>query len=187
MKHVSIEELFALNGIEPQFQRREAPPPTSAASPEEIASFYNFHYGPGLDRMLETTWYSSQGLAQLQRNAELHDFVAQCVERNRAKPEDDRQLPSLEARLVWQLACMPRLAQHGGAANGLADHVLQDLLLRIDTLENLLTGGFLPPERIPATPQPHLTSAEYSTQAFWHQLGRFTAVRGMQMRLTNIV
>lgn len=87
---------------------------------------------------------------------------------------------------MWLLASMPRSAapNANGAGN---DPMLLEVLPRVDTVENLLTGQFLEHSRIPPPPQqqppsqPHQDSApaaqKYSEQAFWHNLGRFVSIR----------
>lgn len=91
-----------------------------------------------------------------------------------------QNIQSLEARLVWQFATLPRLASSGPGANGaVSDGLSAELLLRVDTLEHLLLGSYLPPQRIPPPPssehqQDHL---KFHQQKFWHELGRFTSIR----------
>lgn len=168
---------------------REAPPPVSQASATEIESFYKFHYASGLDRLFETTWYTERGLNYVKNDALLHDFVAQCAEqfksRSQADSSDGKPLRSLEARLVWQLAAMPRFAASTANGSG-ADPAVYELLPRIDAMENLLTGQYLDPSRIPSPPQqPPPSESRDSQQAnqkynelfFWHHLARFVAVR----------
>lgn len=169
-----MEDLFSLDDIPPQYQKREVPPPTSPAMQQEVADFYMFHYAPGLNRVFETDWYTTQGLRQLQANPSLHDFVSQCEVQLKARtdhPNDPNvtgQTRSLEARLVWHLAAMPT-----------ATTSFPELVARVDTLENLLTGQFLDPSRVPPPPQPDTDqpAAKYNEQAFWRQLGRFVSAR----------
>lgn len=178
--HITIDDLFALNDIPPQYERREAPPPVSAATQQEIADFYNYHYAPGLDRLLETDWYSRSGLEQLRQDARTQDFVAQCIDHFQSRTDDAHSTnvnKSLDARLVWQLATLCR-----GASS--TDH---DLIARVDTLENLLTGQYLEPSKVPSPPPlppqpssreppPPNYNAKYNERAFWHHLGRFASV-----------
>ncbi|KAI7508798.1 hypothetical protein KC347_g5842 [Hortaea werneckii] len=168
MKPVSMEDLFALDGVPPQFDRRERPASLSEDQQREVADFYMFHYAPGLDRVLETDWYTKHGLGYLKATPAIHDFTHQCTEQFRSRadePHIDNQLRSLEARLIWQLASLPR-------ANLTAN---PDLCTRVDTLENLLTGQFLDTTRIPISPKPGIDAQKYNEQLFWHNLGRFVA------------
>ncbi|KXT07386.1 hypothetical protein AC578_533 [Pseudocercospora eumusae] len=185
---IPMEDLFALNDIPPRYDSREAPQPLSPPVQEKLETFIKYHYVVGLDRVLETTWYSQRGWSHLQRDPVLLDFVAQCAEQFKQRDEASEKLNmSLEARLVWQLATMPRTAaqQTNGAGVG-ADPLLQEVLARIDVLENLLTGQFLDPSRIPPPPQqqapqpgqePATANQKYNERSFWHHLGRFVYLR----------
>lgn len=166
VKPVYMEQLFSLNDIPPRYERREAPLPHAMPSQRDIDDFYRLHYAPGLDKLFETTWYLTRGLSHLQKDPLLLDFVAQCMDHMRSRNDDaasTHALQSLEARLVWQLATMPRSANPANGPIGV------DLLPRIDTVEHLLTGQFLPQARIPRPQADH--------QDFWSQLGRFTSTR----------
>ena len=85
-------------------------------------------------------------------------------------------IQSLEARLVWLLAIMPRSISLSTAAR--SDEYPSDLLRRIDTLEHLLTGHFLPESNIPSPPpsEQRTSSLKYDGADFWYQLGRFTSI-----------
>ena len=183
VKSIAMEQLFSLNDVPPQFEAREAPPPNSMPSQKEIDDFYRLHYAPGLDKVFETTWYKSRGMAVLKQDSSLMDFVWQCMERMRARTDDVASIQacqSLEARLVWQLASMPRFAHPPSSANGASnDQLTMDLLLRIDIVEHLLTGQYLPRARVPSPPgpEPHYADqpGKHAHLNFWHQLGRFTS------------
>jgi len=165
-----MDDLFSLNEVPPQYQKREAPPSLTEAQQTEITDFYLYHFAPGLDRLLETDWYSRHGLSYLHGHTQLSDYVLQCAERFKSRtdePHDIDQIRSLEARLVWLLAVMPRSSSSASL----------ELVGRIDVLENLVTGQFLDPSRVPSPPQPGTEQPRYNELAFWHNLGRFTAVR----------
>lgn len=183
-----MDELFALNDIPPRFNSREAPAPVSSAIQHEIDTFFKYHYAIGLDRIFETDWYSQRGLVHLQRDAQLLDFVAQCaVQFTQREDADANPIVSLEARLVWQLAIMPRTAALQANGAGISnDPALQEVLPRIDVVENLLTGQFLDVSRVPPPPQqqhpepgqePTAANQKYNERAFWHSLGRFVTLR----------
>lgn len=166
---LTMNDLFALNDVAPQYHKREVPPPCLPARQHEISEFYMFHYGPGLDRVLETNFYTAHGLSYLHADPALLDFMSQCVEQfagGTDDPSSTNRIRSLEARLVWHLAVMPR-----------SDASNPDLVARIDTLENLLTGQFLDPSRVPAAPPPGTEQPKYNEQMFWHNLGRFVTIR----------
>ncbi|KXT14368.1 hypothetical protein AC579_2769 [Pseudocercospora musae] len=188
VRMIRMEDLFALNDVPPRYDSREAPQPLSPPVQEELETFIKYHYVAGLDRVLETTWYSQRGWSHLQRDPVLLDFVAQCAEQFKQRDEASEKLrTSLEARLVWQLVTMPRTAaQHTNGAGVGADPLLQEVLARVDVLENLLTGQFLDPSRIPPPPQqqapqpgqePAAINQKYNERSFWHHLGRFVSLR----------
>ena len=150
-------------------------------SQKEVDDFYRYHYAPGLDKIFETSWYSTRGLNHLQQDPSLLDYAAQCMERMASQSDDLTSIDackSLEARLVWKLAEMPRSTPHPNNTNGLStDPLTTDLLPRISTLETLLTGQFLPPSRTPPPPDYRSDEAAQDRQTFWHHLGHFTSLR----------
>lgn len=174
-----MSQLFVLNDVQPQWQRREAPPPD--LNVQEVEQFYRFHYAQGLDKLFETTWYTLHGWAHMQHDPSLLDFVGQCNEQMKSSADDAAAVhatASLEARLVWQLSSMPRSAQSANQAYGaISDPLLSDLLPRVDTLENLLTGQFLPLVQIPSPPgvEHHGDPRKHNEVHFWHQLGRIVS------------
>lgn len=175
-----MAQLFALDNMEPQWQKREAPPPTLDRA--EIESFYRLHYAQALDKMFESPWYTQFGWAHVQHDPALLDYVGQCSDLMKATTNDDglqQATTSLEARLVWQLSIMPRSAQSANQAYGaISDPLLSDLLPRIDTVENILTGQFLPMVQIPSPPSVDHQSdhRKYNEMHFWHQLGRIASI-----------
>lgn len=174
VKHITIDQLFSLNHVAPSFQIHEIPPQLPPNVKQEVSDFFSYTYAPGLDKMFETTWYTQRGLAQLEQDHELLNFVAQCADRFHTKGEDfhaRKGIISLEARLVWQLACMPRHAHQRDAHTW-------EALARVDTVENLLTGQFLPPTHIPLPPHVGAVGKDKEDeQAFWHNLGKFVSLR----------
>jgi len=148
----------------------------------EMKAMYKQQYAPGLDSFFETTWYSMQGEDHIQANNEISQFLKYCVDRFKSPPQQQEEyetLPSLEARLVWLLATIPRYAP----TDPLNEQV-NELLPRISTIEHLLTGTFLPESQIPPPPPPTQAipppdSPAYPTYlciSFWHHLGRFTSI-----------
>lgn len=179
---MDIEQLFSINDVQPQFQHREAPPTNSNTPVQEVEDFYGYHFAPGLDKLLETTWYVDRGAAQLRRVPALLDFTMQVMEQMKARSDDIpsmQNVQSLEARLVWQFAVLPRLASSEGVNGAASDPLTTELLLRVDTLEHLLLGTFLPPQRIPPPPSSEIQPdhLKFHQQKFWHELGRFTSIR----------
>ncbi|KAK3708904.1 hypothetical protein LTR37_011234 [Vermiconidia calcicola] len=179
VKFVMMEQLYSLNDVPPRYQAREAPPPPHPSSLQEVDDFYRFHFGPGLDKLFETNWYGTCGLTYLKQEPHSLDYTIQVMEQMKMRTEDAasvQSLQSLEARLVWQLAMMPRSAR--GPAGGI-EPPIPELLSRLETLECILTGQFLSRSTIPSPPAPEHQHdhARYNQYNFWHQLGRFAAAR----------
>ncbi|KAK4959474.1 hypothetical protein LTR10_004279 [Elasticomyces elasticus] len=170
VRALMIDDLFSINDVPPRYDQPGSPSPLSPHVQQEVADFYTFHYAQGLDALLETTWYTTEGPAHLRSNAILQDFVAECTQQFKAStdnPAMTNQIRSLEARLVWQLAKMPR-----------SSRTPTDVVARVDVLENLLTGHFLEPARVPlAPPMTEHDELRYNRQLFWYNLGLFTAAR----------
>lgn len=183
VKPIYINELFALNNTTPSYQKYDVAPSISTEQQQAVVDFYNHHYGPGLDKLFESTWYMQHGLSHLLEDTMLCNFVAQCTDKFRTTDDTvKRALPSLEAQLVWQLATMPRTANSSYNSPNGASSALYALLPRIEVVEKLLTGQFLDPSRIP--PHPSMPSQKepdqnrsYNEQAFWHNIGKFVSLR----------
>lgn len=182
---VRIDDLYALNDIPPRFSVREAPPPLPSGDVEQIGAFYKYNYAAGLDRLFETTWFSQRGQAYLNYNPLLQDFVSQVMEQMSAKDESDSNaILSLEARLVWLLATLPRFATAYSNSDAGGDALLAEVLPRVDTLECLLTGQFLDPNKVAPTPQAQpstpaqdssAANQKYNELSFWHHLSKFVS------------
>lgn len=185
VKQLRIDDLYALNNVPPRFNLREAPPPVPSGTLEQIGAFYKYNYATGLDRLFETTWYSQRGQPYLNYNPPLQDFISQVIEQMSAKEEpDSTAIMSLEARLVWQLAILPRFATTYSNNDAGGDALLAEVLPRVDTLECLLTGQFLDPNKVspspqaqPSTPAQDSSAAnqKYNEQSFWHHLSKFVS------------
>ncbi|SMR44615.1 unnamed protein product [Zymoseptoria tritici ST99CH_3D1] len=189
VKSVSMEDLFSLHDVPPRYREGDTSV-IQAVGLEVIDTSFKYHYASGLDRLFETTWYSQRGFAQLREDAELQSYFIQCMEQMSSRDESAvKATMSMEARLVWLLASLPRTAAYRTNGAGL-DPLLQELLPRIDTVEHLLTGQFLDPGRVPspaqASPpmgQPQEVSAsdqKYNERSFWHHLARFVSIRDDQ-------
>lgn len=175
-----MAQLFSLNNVKPQWQKRETLPPDFPLN--EVEQFFRYHYAQGLDKLFETTWYTAHGWGHMQHDTELLDFVGQCNDRMKSSAEDVasvQAITSLEAQLVWQLSVMPRSALSANQAYGaISDPLLSDLLPRIDTVESILTGQFLPMVQLPSPPSVDLQNdpRKHNEVHFWHQLGRIASV-----------
>ena len=70
-----MDELYSLNDIPPPYETRNTSTTMSTTDHKNLADFYGFHYAPGLDRLFETTWYSSRGFAYLTADLTLQDLA----------------------------------------------------------------------------------------------------------------
>lgn len=183
MRKLNIEELFTLDDAPSTYQARE-PIELSPQSLKDIDSFYRLHYAPGLDRLLETTWYSTQGPSVLNGDSQLQDLAFQCMEQMQSTTSDYAQtksISSLEARFVWTLAHMPRSQTASDLGIVLYDPLAKELESRVAVLEALLTGSYLPTDSQPPQPSPVASPNEdanrkYNQEAFWYHLGVFATL-----------
>jgi len=170
-----MEQLFCLNDVPSQYHMGNAPPLDGVHPQEqEVDDLYRFHYAQGLDRLLETTWYTTQGPTHIRQNPILHGFLAQCNNQFKSiNPTHHAAQQSLEACLVWQLAVLPRTLSQGLHI----DQQTLDLLPRIDTLEYLITGQILARDKVPSPPTPgmRLDPSSSKERIFWYNLGSFTS------------
>lgn len=199
VKQLRIDDLYAINDIPPRFNQREQPPPVASSTHDQIAAFYKFNYAAGLDKLFETTWYSQRGTAYLNYHPMLQDFVSQVMEQMSAKAEDidTSAIMSLEARLVWQLAILPRHATAFSNNDAGGNPELTEILPRVDTVECLLTGQYLDPSKVSPPPQSQAPSApaqdssaanqKYNERSFWHHLSKFVSYRDDQPNATQDV
>lgn len=161
------------------------------ASPEvdiDLQAFFDIQYAHALDNLFETNWYITRGFSALNEDPKLREFVVQCMEEMRShahKKASPPALASLEARMIWSLAMMPRTQHMYGAHDASSNSLVLELLPRLETVEHLLTGRYMDPSRLPSPPATVLdntieASTKSSQQAFWYHLGRFTTLRDDQ-------
>lgn len=186
MRRNNIDELFAYAGLPP------LPTPSDIAiNIEELKKLYINDYAPGLDKLLETTWYSSQGLEYLSGNTPLlktFEFLRQkfLLAAGPSQYEAARQIPSLEAKVTWQLLCLCRNGPptHVNGTNGIIpdaqmsnQHQLAETKARLDILEHLLTGqplGTNPVQPLSYPNVPEQDPKRYQID-FWNHLGTYVS------------
>lgn len=173
-----MDDAYHLDGIPPSF-----PPPRDASQPipqhqiDAVRDLYLREYAPGLDRFFETDWYGTQGLNLLMLDRHLLHYFAHCIERFQQPPsEQNKGLPSIEARLIWLLATMAMDPNQGPLAH----------LPRIEAVSHIILGTFMPSERVPPAPAPSSMPdpktapdayAFYLQDLFWHHLSSFVTIR----------
>ena len=62
---LTIDELFDLNDIPPQLPIRTVPDIRSPEVKQELEALYNVQYAHALDKLFETSWYTTHGFAAL--------------------------------------------------------------------------------------------------------------------------
>ncbi|KAK4984304.1 hypothetical protein LTR50_006695 [Elasticomyces elasticus] len=179
VKNITVDALFTLGNMPPP-----VPPsddvPLSAEKQEEIATMYAIEYAPGLDKFFESTWFVTVGPSRLQEDTALQKVFAFATDLFRRYRSDDyelmNQISSLEAQLVWLLACMPSHAEP-------VDTQARVIARRVLVVEKLLTGQFLDRDSIPQEPTGEPPKAHgrdqhvYYQSLFWYQLGTFLSLR----------
>nr|OQO07265.1 hypothetical protein B0A51_17954 [Rachicladosporium sp. CCFEE 5018] len=176
---VPIEDLYSLDDIPPPYLPKDSPQPQSHEV-GEVAAYFSQRYAPGLDRLFETTWYSTRGQNRIYEHAALRDFVLQCMTQLRSNDGTNTANRSLEAKLVWTLALLPlsALAQSPRAS----DALLITLEPRVLILQALLTGSSLSQSHVPLPPRPlpersnDEDKATFAREYFWHHLLHFSTL-----------
>ncbi|KAF2094658.1 hypothetical protein NA57DRAFT_79836 [Rhizodiscina lignyota] len=181
---VRLDDLHTISGVAPPSPVPRTAPPSEAAI-EEVKLLYHRDYAPGLDKFLETTWYSQRSWPKLIHDGPLFDLFIQMLDRFRAVKSDDYRgaqlIRSLETKVVWRLLCMPR-SPHA-AANGVTgapspEEALQllEAQKRLDAFEALLTHTTL--DRNPLLDvhyQESLQTLKYWEVEFWRLLGQIVS------------
>jgi hypothetical protein len=174
-----MDSLYSLENIPPTLPSRNLNQ-LASHEVEQVRIMYLAEYASGLDRFFETSWYTDHGFNLVVANNELLRYFMYCIERfSQAQTGGGSHgLTSLEARLIWQLGCLPRTI-----ASNTAPPYMTNLLQRLAIVENLLCGTYLDPSMVPAQPpinppDPKLVEqyTRYLQDAFWHQLGRFVSI-----------
>ena len=192
MNRLKIEDLFALHDVAPL---RPSPrtEPLSTELLEEVRNMYAREYAPGLDRLLETTWYTTTGLMRITHYAHLCEEVDRVLSEMRRVQSDDhegqRRIESAEAKLIWNLACMCRLAPPPGFSPTPRDPEdqtkLDEVQLRLGIIEGLLcstnpigraANGNIDFRKPTAYPEPKTNQIVYFSREFWRCLGLYVSL-----------
>lgn len=145
----------------------------------EIQNYFRNDLAPGLDRLLETDWFTKSGLAKLLATrslcievAELLQHFMQLTGSNGADAE--YRCRASEARTVWHLLSLCRPDSESTAPPSLID--LEGPDGRLEVLECLLTNRLLIEQNI----KPHGDMQNWHRDRseelmFWSALARFLA------------
>lgn len=182
---LNVNELFYIDNYGP-YDVPPNPPPITPAKLEEIRSLYINDFAPGLDSIVETTWYSTVGVDKLlgntalcQQMAELIKYFTQVPGRN--DYEGETRCRATETKAVWLLLsmCRPSAGASNGANGSTAMNVdLDEVNKRLDILEHLLTNRILPTNHVTEIRYPLDLPTEKNHEIdFWKSLGKFVTLR----------
>jgi len=172
-RSITVESLYTVRGEEPPTPQLTAPitPPQY----DRLRYLYLNEYALGLGALLETRWYTHNGLECLLANANhCSAFVGmlKLFEDTKSDNYDQmRLLPLTESRMIWRLMCMPR-AQAWALIH---EPIMDEVIRRLDVFESLLTGkAYTSPSNQMAI-QPQYGTPEYRRQTYWRELSTFVA------------
>jgi hypothetical protein len=151
----------------------------------EIRSLYTNDFAPGLDGLLETTWYSTVGVDKLLNDPDLCHQMAELIKYFTQMPgrhdyEADTKCRATETKVVWQLLsmCRPSSAPTNGANGFTPTRVdLDEVNKRLDIIEHLLTNRLLATNHVTDIKYPMDMPLEKIHEIdFWKSLGRFVTL-----------
>ena len=163
----TMMDLCNVGGVEAHTPRiRES---SSTQSREEIKYMFIHEYADGLNKLLETQWYTVHGIERLFAHHELCEEFAGTLElfanTKSNQFEQMRWLPPAESKLVWQLMQLPRCVSNPNPA----DTDLQTVIARLEVLECLITGRTI--LRSPTSFGPPQPGMDPRQSFFWRNLG----------------
>lgn len=184
-KPVRISDIFAVgNHPPPEVPQRVSP--ITADLDEEFEKVLNRDYLVGLDAILETQWFSTNGnvLRRIHSDKYLHEEAIHFLETIKFKTNesDMASICSQETRFIWHMLATCR--QTSPATNGtngttppIAEHEdvsLKEVRARLDILEALLTNQKLTSNPLRQISYgPDLGELKSKENAFWEELGNF--------------
>lgn len=191
-KPVQVKDLFHIGGHEPP-TIPPRPTPIDSAMEEEIGDIFSKDYAAGLDAILETKWFSTNGLGLILETQALYEEFAFFVNTVNLHTSSmyDRMVTIFgqEARLIWHMLalCKRDIPRSSGdapnpvptngttPANAEADDLaLMEVRARFDILEALLTNHVLETNPVRQLPYPaEIVQARKGELEFWEQLGNF--------------
>lgn len=149
-----------------------------------MKSVFKIDFAPGLDRLLDTTYYQGQALEHMLNDREAllaFSYLISLYTTAHTNYEVARTLPSLEAKTTWSLLTLCRRAQPAASSGTPTPEELaiQEAKYRLDVLEHLITGHTLDANPLlnlsyPDNKDDEMKIAEVN---FWKQLGAFVTLR----------
>ena len=191
-KRAKIDDLLAVGGVHPP----ALTPPTSISGHvyDEIKHIYTTVYAPGIDKFLETRWFSMRGLSYVLADLRVCEQFAALISRFGITPQPGDYhttavTQSLEASVVWSLMGLcRRVAADPGLSNGQVNYQesndgVHDAAKRLDIFENLVSGQYLDAEPLPPQNEAARNSSvleeqlKFREREFWRLIGRFLTLR----------
>ncbi|KAF2842296.1 hypothetical protein M501DRAFT_1008252 [Patellaria atrata CBS 101060] len=190
-RDLNIEDLLVIGNIPPQ----PTPPQDGPVSPsllEEIKTMYTNVYAAGIDKFFETSWYTTGSMSRLLNNSSMLALFAHFLSVCKNVKSDDfaamQPIPSLEAKLIWNLMCLvrdPAPAISNGTTNGTTppkenDELLNEASKRLDMFEALILNRNTDANLAQSI---HYAQNEQPSPAksweieFWKLLGGFVSLR----------
>lgn len=186
---VKIDDLLTQGGDLPPTNPETANKIQDSGVLDEVKHLYHSIYSPGLENFLESKWFPSKGVSKLLGETKtLEQFIVLLEQFKKAQDNTDSAAmaytASVEARVVWALACMVRQPASDGT-NGTAKHEQPNFPTaddateagnRLTVFENLVTGAVAPNVLtrpvMGSTNDPH----KIREHEFWFQLGHFVSL-----------
>ncbi|CAD6446614.1 552427a6-ee9b-4412-bc16-d4df6503a8d8 [Sclerotinia trifoliorum] len=184
----SIDDLLAF-GNPPAPVDSQAPDVSQSPSAlEEAKHLYYSIYSPGLESFLESKWFSAKGAAKLMSDKPLLEkfgtLLLQFSKTIVTDPVAIAHTASVEAKVVWALACMVKLgAEEEKEARAESKSVLpaQDDAVeanhRLTVFECLLTGKVAESNQLTAPVQGSGDHHRLRELEFWYSLANFVCLR----------
>ncbi|KAF2032020.1 hypothetical protein EK21DRAFT_62027 [Setomelanomma holmii] len=186
-KKLVMADIFGIcNHSPPEVPVRQSRVPDEVN--EDFQRIFLNDYLQGLDMMLQTTWYSTNGnaLSRAWADRALHEEAAYFTEcmRDKSQTGDMAGVFSQEARLIWNLLGTCKLPEPPNA-NGTqsqptpeANLALREVQARFDILECLLTNQSLATNPLRSLSYGQLSEAKKGETDFWLFLGDFVQSSG---------
>lgn len=184
---MKISELVQLGGVPPPKQDQQSVSPKDL---ESIKELYLHTYAPGIDKFLETRWYTTKGLPALMANEILVAKMANILPSFRSIDHQGLKtgIPSQEADMVWSLMelCRSSGLQTDGITGSDAsrDVDLRTAIARLNVLETLITGEDLAPNPVPPSqmrnnqfrPTSFPEQLQEREKELWYTIGEFVSI-----------
>lgn len=159
---MEMQELVDVGGVPAPALTITAPLPASIV--DDVKGIYNNVYAPGIDKFLETRWFTTRGWSHLAVDIELLELWATLINRFSIVPVHDKYghsaNRSLEARVLWSSMALCRRVSNGGQ-NGNPIEVAEgvhEAAKKVDIYETLVTNRYFDVAPLPLPSLPTTTT-----------------------------